>query len=150
MKKKFGRRTSTEGYVLVNKSGRKNYKNIKKLKELINANPNYDIDTKRDLVNELDEIAQQRHTKNKKGNPADNKQLTSTSFFARLETDEIKKRFANLGYTSAELAAEYGLDEKKLLNKANWKKTQGGWIFDNGNAEYTFTWTYTGSVFTRI
>ena len=52
--------------------------------------------------------------------------------------------FANAGYSTADVAAEYGFSEADLLDPNNWLGNQ---VTISGKT-YTFTFTYQGSILT--
>ena len=54
--------------------------------------------------------------------------------------------FANAGYSVSEAANEFGLTEEELLNPENWE----GSIYTEGGVQYSFAFTYTGALFTRL
>lgn len=125
---------STRGLTLVGKNGRIDKKNIQKFKDTIDANKAYTAAEKRYLKADLDAMVAQRHKANQK--------LTTTGFLGHLESDKISKMFTNAGYSTAEVAAEYGLSEAELLNPKNWAGNE----FTSGGRALTFTFTYQGDI----
>lgn len=127
---------STRGLTLVGKNGRIDKKNIQKFKDAIDANSSYTAAEKRYLKADLDNLVKQKHGAGEK--------LTTTGFLGHLEKNKIAKMFANAGYSTADVAAEYGFSEAELLDPNNWAGNQ----LTIGGTVYTFTFTYQGSILT--
>lgn len=125
---------STRGITLVGKNGRIDKKNIQKFKDLIDDNKSYTAAEKRYLKADLDAVVAQKHKAGQK--------LTTTGFLGHLETDKVSKMFTNAGYSTAEVAAEYGLSEAELLNPKNWAGNE----FTYGGKTLTFNFTYQGDI----
>lgn len=126
---------STRGLTLVGKNGRIDKKNIQKFKDIIDASTEYTSAEKRFLKADLDAIVKQKHKSGSK--------LTTTGFLGHLESNKIAKMFVNAGYSTADVAAEYGVSEADLLDPANWMGNQ----FRHGSEVLTFQFTYQGAIF---
>lgn len=128
---------STRGFTLVGKNGRIDKNNIQKFKDSIDSNPAYTAAEKRYLKADLDAMVAQKHASGQK--------LTTTGFLGHLETNKISKMFANAGYSTADVAKEYGLNEADLLDARNWSGNQ----FKNVSTGVilTFNFTYQGDIF---
>lgn len=125
---------STRGLTLVGKNGRVDKKNIQKFKDAIDANSSYTNAEKRYLKADLDAIVAQKHKAGQK--------LTTTGFLGHLESNKISKMFTNAGYSTADVAAEYGLTEAELLDPKNWAGNQ----FTTAGVALTFNFTYQGDI----
>ena len=130
---------STRGLTLVGKNGAVYRKIIEKLKETIDANDNYSRAEKIYLKSELDDLVKRRHNSKEK--------LTSSGFFGKQESDEVRRLFINAGYDPKEVADIYGFDPKHLLNPENWQNNE---YKDPTGAAFEFAFTYTGELFTRL
>ena len=126
---------STRGLTLVGKNGRIDKKNIQKFKDIIDASTGYSDAEKRYLKADLDSLVKQKHKAGDK--------LTTTGFLGHREKNQIAKMFANAGYSTADVAAEYGMSEADLLDPDNWTGNQ----FQFGSKTLTFTFTYQGDIF---
>lgn len=126
---------STKGKILVNKQGKVNQKNVENYQQQIKNNADLDEADKRQLLDILNEMINQRTTQ---------KRELTTSGFSSLEiTDPITRMFNNAGYSVEEVANEYGFDIDELLDEENWN----GSVY---KGEWEFVFTYTGSIFKRI
>ena len=125
---------STRGLTLVGKGGRVDKKNIQKFKDSIDSNTSYSAAEKKYLKARLDAAVSQRHKAKEK--------MTTSGFLGHIAKNKISKMFANAGYSTADVAAEYGLSEADLLNEKNWK----GNVFTFGSITYTFKFTYQGDI----
>lgn len=130
---------SRKGKVLVNARGQINYKNVKKFKDEI-QNSSYSAAEKRTLLADLDNRLKERHRNKKK--------LTTTGFAGLQQDSEqyIERMFANAGYSPAEAADAFDLDETELVNPKNWNDN----IYTEKGVQYAFTFTYTGALFKKI
>jgi hypothetical protein len=90
---------------------------------------------KRYLKADLDAIVAQKHK--------DGQKLTTTGFLGHLESNKISKMFTYAGYSTAEVAREYGMSEAELLDPNNWLGSQ----FTYGSTTLTFNFTYQGDIF---
>lgn len=127
---------STRGLTLVGKNGRIDKKNIQKFKDTINANPNYTAAEKRAQIADLDALVKQKHKAGDK--------LTTTGFYGHQEKhNAIARMFANAGYSTADVASDYGIAEADLLDSANWSGNQ----FNHAGTILTFQFTYQGDIF---
>lgn len=127
---------STRGITLVGKNGRIDKNNIQKFKDIIDANTSYSAVEKRYLKARLDAEVKQRHS--------DSKRLTSAGFLGVLEKNKIAKMFTNAGYSTADVAAEYGISESELLDKSRWA---GDTFTSSSGKVLHFKFTYTGEIF---
>lgn len=125
---------STRGLTLVGKNGRIDKKNIQKFKDSIDNNAAYTAAEKRYLKADLDAMIAQKHKAGQK--------LSTTGFLGHLESDKVSKMFANAGYSTADVAAEYNIPEAELLNASNWTGNQ----FKYGSMMFTFNFTYQGDI----
>lgn len=128
---------SRRGKVLVSAKGVVNKKNVDNYKEEI-LNSSISNAEKRTLLSDLDARIRERKRNKKK--------LTTTGFVGLQQEGKIERLLANAGYSTEELAAEFELSEKELLNPDNWE----GNIFTAGAAQYEFKFSYTGALFTRL
>lgn len=125
---------STRGLTLVGKNGRIDKKNIQKFKDSIDNNSAYTSAEKRYLKADLDAMIAQKHKAGQK--------LSTTGFLGHLESDKVSKMFANAGYSTADVAAQYGIPEAELINASNWTGNQ----FKYGSTMFTFNFTYQGDI----
>lgn len=130
---------STRSKVLVSKSGRVNYKNVK---EYVNKIMNSDMsdNDKRSILNKLDiEIEDRRRS-----GPNKNKGLTINGFenIRHAGYTEQEQMFANAGWDLEDVAAEYDIDETALRNPKNWNGSKFTW---NGKT-WQFKFSYTGDI----
>ena len=128
---------STRGITLVGKGGRVDKKNIQKFKDAIDANSSYSTAEKRYIKADLDAMVKQKHMTGQK--------MTSTGFIGHLEKSKISKMFANAGYSTAEVASQYGISEAELLDTSRWKDNE---FTSSAGVVYTFNFTYQGDIFT--
>lgn len=133
----YGKGKSRRGKTLVDTRGRINYKNVKAFKEEINKSSASPAE-KRTLIADLDSRVRERHRNKKK--------LTTTGFAGLQQQEKVERLFANAGYSPSEAAAEYGLTETELLDPSNWS----GDVYTEKGQQYTFSFNYTGALFTRI
>lgn len=126
---------STRGLTLVGKNGRIDKANIQKFKDAIDANKSYSAAEKRYLKADLDAMVKQKHRAGEK--------MTTTGFLGHLEKNKISKMFTNAGYSTADVASEYGISEAELLDPNNWL----GDVFTSiGGKTLTFKFTYQGDI----
>ena len=128
---------STKGLTLVGKGGRVDKKNIQKFKDVIDANATYSDSEKRYLKADLDAMVNQRSKSGQK--------MTTSGFMAHLEKSKISKMFTNAGYSTAEVASQYGISEAELLDTTRWNDDK---FTSSSGVVYTFTFTYQGDIFT--
>jgi hypothetical protein len=133
----YGRGKSRRGKVLVNAKGIVNKKNLADFKLEI-QNSTIGAAEKRTLLADLDARIRERKRNKKK--------LTTTGFAGLQQEQNIERMFANAGYSISEAATEFELTEAELLNPDNWE----GNIYTEKGVQYSFAFSYTGALFSRI
>ena len=114
--------------LIVGKSGKVYKDRLKKLKDSLDANDQFELD----LI-----IMHQQAKKDAR--------ISERTLRSMLADSKIEKAIINTGYTPDELAAEMGIDVMDLLDENNWD----GDIFKLGNRTWNFEFKYDGSVMTE-
>ena len=133
---------SRRGYVLVNKRGQINKKNLNNYINKINSNPNFDDLDKRANIADL-----KAYVKNRAKNKT---KLTTTGFEGHLKSDKLDRMLSNLGTSVEDVSSQYGFNEESLRNTDNWEYRGNTGYYHDGEDTYSIEWTYTGSIFKKV